>query len=1271
MDHRRLLTTISGARNEMLPPRLWTVIDHTSNATAQDVTRVRPAYTRRGVDFDQDGNPDDVTGDGTVNGADDLAPYHPLIMFPGSTLRGDANGDGVVNFTDSLFARQRFLRDNQKIDLRRPNDVPTGNGAAATTAAIAVADRQFAFDLQRVFRRALIDEGSRQSYFGKPGQSVQETGKSLAATKLMTASLAANVLSYRDGEHRITNTLSLDQPLHPTEAIPVPADAVTDPSMQTAGFIGVEKQPFFQECFIAFVYPKTKLTQAQIEAVTGPPGSPNAGCPDAANCQVDAGNPGKLPPCAANGAGENFVTYDPADPATWPAVVFVVQLANPYNTPVKLADFEVRVNPNTGPPQRFFFGIPGPSGTHSGNSYGPDIELGPSTPEEPRTAIVFSIPEKFPNGDAFPRDAWLDFLDLRKAVTETNPSNDTKPGQFFEPDINAVFAPAWGGPGGGSSTTYFDGNKRGGTLYFDATRTTAPVYPGLDVSGNMDRWQPAQAAGGPPPSSYLELRRAIYPSTGGVPTWTVVDRFDNELDTSAGDQSFRDSLLRLFTDEHLPPKLDIDCRQGKLAISGIRIRTDDYYATWARGARQWLFDTQHGLPATPIPPGIGVISLDERTPRYAFSRMTGVERVQTTQSDTYVGGVQTQRKGATWKESDLPDGAASNPNSTWLLMDYFNVWGEQKRGKPTFFSTRVLEQKGDGQSRLYDYPAWRLPNATPPNGTVLSFGEKGVTDAKYVDGSKPENFLAPMRLFQKDADFDQAAEILDLSLWGPLVERSTSGRTIATLAEILAQPSDSTNPVHFPKAPVGGNPVYYNRLQLDPARYDTVVGAGGRPNMLSGVQVLPPVVDPAVVNPPAQQNGIGFNSRQQAGLALLDAFIVDDRGAQPFDADRNLSIDFNERAAAEDRRLRLARNFEGKLTPGLVNVNTAPIEVLRAMPHMTRLIYDDDENIDGLDTVRDQTLQQATNWDIGGSSPGPGNPDSIIFDWGAPAPRVRVPESIDLWRSKGNVLPDLSNHMFAAMPSYYSRGIDLPTAQNNREWAPDMRSERGIESLGELALLARGAEFIDPANPLAATVGDSWNQVNSWSVRYAGLNPFRTWWSDPTTGAGYGAPIQSGPAVVGPLAYRTDGIPGDSFPGLKQYYPLTGRTSIDKHRLTVATDDNATADGTNGAGVETDDSFTLGIYEREAYRYDLTGGDALEQNSLLKGISNISTVRSDVFTVWVRIRTIKQDPLTGKWNATDPETIIDDSRYMMTVDRSAVDSPGQRPRVLSFVKVDN
>ncbi len=1388
LDHRRLMTTLSGARNEMLPPRLWTIVDHSSQPAGVpderfrgDITRTVPAYAKRGVDFDRDGNPDDVTGDGQVTLADDLAPYHPNIMFPGASLipNGtggnnfgigirDATGDGKIDVADFERARRRFLVDNRKLDLRRPNDEPVFDPASnstrpATGGEIASADAKFSFDLQRIMRRSLIDEGSKQSYLGRPGQTSQEANASLAATKMMIASVAANTLAYRDGERRVTNTLYLDQPLHPTEAVPVPADAVIDPSIANAGFIGVEKQPFLQEVFIAFVYPKTKVKQSDIDAVVGTGPGTNPDCPDPANCTVSSSDPYKLPDCTADGAGEHFVVYDPGDATTWPAVVFVAQVANPFNEPVNLADFELRVNPASGAPQRFFFGLPGPTGTKSGNIYGADVELGPCTPEEPRTAIVFSLPEKFPNGDPFPRDAWLDFLDIGASIdtdgngsisaTESDPSNDVKPGQPFNPDANAIFAPAWGGG------TLEANNRRGGTLYFDATRTTTPAtFPGFDVSGDLNRWKPSPSIGGAPPTnSYVELRRAIYPSNGGTPSWTVVDRFENELDPSLSGQTgqrFTDLVLRNYVDGatgSLPPAPDIQCRSGSLAINGIRIKLEDYFVTWVRGGRQWLFDTQNGLQGSPL--GRGVITPDERTPRYAFARTTGVMASSSPTSgsalqETIVGGTDAGgRKGEILSTTTDPD--ATTAGSAWVNVPYFNIWGEQKRGKPTFFPTRIPEST---QGRTYDYPAWRLTNATPPSGMVLNYGEKGVTDAAFVDGSDPNNFLAPYRFFQKDADFDQSAEVLDVPMWGPMVDRSGGGRTYATLSEILAQPQDSTATLYFPKFPkpaqsngvraYGANETYYNRLQLEPAQYDTVTPPGGRPNLLSGVQTMPPPVETITATTPAQQNGIGFNSRLPGGASLLDAFVVDDRGAQPFDTWTSTSapdgsIDFNERATAENRRLRLARNFEGKLTPGLININTAPIEVMRAMPQMLRLSYDDDFPITRTSDsdpstlnasssgtassalgqrrqMRDVSTWQASPYDsIGGAST---TAQSLRFDYGIAAPRVRIPEAIELWRNKTNVSGFETGDgapiaAFPNLPSYTSRGLDLADAKNNREWCPDIRSERGFDSLGELAVLTKGAAFAaapasDADGNLTPDVQDiakglvkdvnrnnvadsadvspivagangsgpliSWNTAEGWSMRFAGLDPYRTKWDDPTWGAGRNAPVGVGPQSAGgtALAYRTEGIPRALNANATQSYPLTGRTAIDKHLLVVATDDRSTS-----GVIETDDpsnnALGAAFTETKAYRYDQTAGDAVEQNQLLKGISNLVTTRSDVFTVWLRIRTIKQDPLTGQWNGTDPEFIIDDSRYMMTVDRSSVDRPGEQPRIVSFVKVSN
>jgi hypothetical protein len=195
-----------------------------------------------------------------------------------------------------------------------------------------------------------------------------------------------------------------------------------------------------------------------------------------------------------------------------------------------------------------------------------------------------------------------------------------------------------------------------------------------------------------------------------------------------------------------------------------------------------------------------------------------------------------------------------------------------------------------------------------------------------------------------------------------------------------------------------------------------------------------------------------------------------------------------------------------------------------------------------------------------------------------------------------------------------------------------------------------------------------------WSIKFAGQDPYRTRWDDPTWGKGRNAVVDTTLASLGAGVRWTDGIPKNVVAGGTQAFPLTGRTAIDKHLLVVATDDRNT-----GAVVETNDpsndSLNTGgltkYTETKAYRYDHTAGDAVEQNQILKGISNIATTRSDVFTVWVRIRTIKQDRLTGQWNGTDPELIVDDSRYMMTIDRSSVDRPGEKPRIVSFVKVPN
>jgi hypothetical protein len=943
-------------------------------------------------------------------------------------------------------------------------------------------------------------------------------------------------------------------------------------------------------------------------------------------------------------------------------------------------------------------------------------------------------------------------------------------GRWFFPDATALFSPAWG------SDLRRTNLAAGGTLLFDVTspvRDSAGVLtsvPGFDthIDGRADllRWTPPVGDDSP----YVTLvRRVQNPDTPAGFANVIVDRFDNVLDQElreAGkDLSFvgraratipNPSQPALSERSRVPAKrLEWRCNQSiwSLNVDGVRIGAINgtlrpSLVTWVRGARQWLWDVD----------GDGLISSDERTPRFAFARTTGVsgsvpanladpggtENSADLNPNTLVGGAAPPAGGpyADILAGDrVPDRVASltptaADGAAWITREYYNVMGQQRRGKPTFFSSRCFEV---GNSRIYprfgpdpasgtlpsqDSAEWTafLPSGAPAGSTVR-YGEKGVTESTFVDQDRADDFVAPLRLKQKDRDLDQIAEIFDLPMWGPLVEftGNANRRTFITYPEILALPgalSEELDDVNLPmfaasvldesgmplKAPRSGSwqqQVRWNRLSIEPPVYLTPQindpNLGSRPRQLWGNQVLPTAYQEPGVVPVPQQNGIGFNARLPGAVALLDAFVLDDRGAAPLDANDDGSVSPNEWADAENRRLRLAGGFSGSATTGLVNVNTAPVEVLRALPHLTRFGYFDDYPIRvtsesapaGL-TNPSSALSQAMlisdplHREI---SPAMRSILGLALDGGAsPFPTVRVASAIDLYRNKMNPLNALGNAWtYPALPTYVDRGAQLAESANFREFCPGMRVERGFDSLGELGLLVRGAAgprlagdadadgtvdqrqvaagakvdlnyngIVDPTSPFDPNfagipgpdsfTSTSWGNAMSWSIRYAGSDPFRSTWDRDGGGLGANSTAIRG---VAPAGY-VQGVPI----GSGAAFSIGGRTAIDDHVLIVAQDNPSTAAAAD-----------------PVRRFDRTSGDALEQNSLLRGISNIVTTRSDVFTMWVRVRTIRQDPLTGLWNATDPDSIVDDSRYVLTIDRSAVDRPGDAPKILSAVQV--
>jgi hypothetical protein len=87
--------------------------------------------------------------------------------------------------------------------------------------------------------------------------------------------------------------------------------------------------------------------------------------------------------------------------------------------------------------------------------------------------------------------------------------------------------------------------------------------------------------------------------------------------------------------------------------------------------------------------------------------------------------------------------------------------------------------------------------------------------------------------------------------------------------------------------------------------------------------------------------------------------------------------------------------------------------------------------------------------------------------------------------------------------------------------------------------------------------------------------------------------------------------------------------------------------------------------------WDDVSNDAEEINMLQAGISNLISTTSDMFTIHFRIRTFKRNLIDGSWDATNSDYIVDDSRYVMLIDRSNVNSPSDKPKILYFEKLPN
>jgi hypothetical protein len=214
----------------------------------------------------------------------------------------------------------------------------------------------------------------------------------------------------------------------------------------------------------------------------------------------------------------------------------------------------------------------------------------------------------------------------------------------------------------------------------------------------------------------------------------------------------------------------------------------------------------------------------------------------------------------------------------------------------------------------------------------------------------------------------------------------------------------------------------------------------------------------------------------------------------------------------------------------------------------------------------------------------------------------------------------------ALLPTYADRGL-TPTQitssgvgstlpANMPRFFPAMRGERGFASIGELLLLNRLPDY---AQSGAVSPG----LQASYGSRWLGFDPY--------------ADLAQGGFGDFPIGYswstdRTNGrprqLPADIF-----------------------------------AAITPDPDPVIPFKQ-----LDEPLGDAEDMALLVKGISNLVTTRSDVFTVYLKVRQVKQNDVNGQWDGTNRELIVDDSRYVMCVDRSNCNSPSDQPKIVYFQK---
>ncbi|MCH2147603.1 MAG: hypothetical protein MK073_07295, partial [Phycisphaerales bacterium] len=911
-------------------------------------------------------------------------------------------------------------------------------------------------------------------------------------------------------------------------------------------------------------------------------------------------DPDGIPGSGDEPCPQYFLLTDDTDDCPQETIA-VVQLANPFDRAINLNDYAIE-----------FFG-------QEFRLDGLDLVLPPATTKNPSTAIFYAISNSPDIEDpSAVRDFqvdWLDFLDLEPSNHPTDDLStpidfDTLTG--FEATIIHQVPNNWR-----TKRTFYDNLSRGEqnsvALYRFDRDSTGLFGDQRVLIDRIDR---------PDENDTFEER--------------VVDDLEEEWD-KIGDNGY----------------LTITDRDGE------RILADSSQAAllvqWDRATRAWGVD---------IPAVNGwhddVISPWEEAPRYVsaakdFIRsdelrtITNVEYVPENPEIKYTSAFH-------WTDFANPDDQDGDGNQDTnadpdLLPDNPDPWftvevwsprggeqilgstdeGEVKGGlrirKPFYFDMNAEEDQsymGGGDRTFPDKGWYGQREDEDGDGTTsdtASFADDVIVNEviSLAERNIPMDF--PLQMLQKDDDYEQVGELLNVWLFGHMLEGAynfgdddqffdlpdsyldavgdtsegarTAG-TITTFSEFM-DPRWGTyggnNDDWFAPwvATIDGGEVVLNprlnRLRFAPD------GDEDLPQMLSGRSEY----DDSTGTFTAVSNAW---PKLSAASRILDSFICDGPGRPDFiDASTgnygndgigdDLNPNVNNEYSPIWHSFYNANGFSGKATPGLININTAPVEVMRMLPHMYKVVHETEVA------------------------------DVSDLDDSDRNPRILVPESIYQWREMASGGPDwFTGSGFTGGPDYSDRtsalGVDYGNGPNNI---------RGFASPGEIGLLQNvGAvdDVIEPWHIAAYDRHQAVRDAEAWSISFGAADPF----GDPVTNTS--------------VEWIDDGV--------------GAKISTDVIRNNYYNDAGFGEDTIYGDGVS---------------------GDAEELNMLQAGISNLISTRGDIFTVHMRIRTFRRNSITGIWDATDIDHIVDDCRYVLLVDRSHVETPADQPKILFYEKLPN